>query len=128
MATIDDFYKVELKIGKIIAAEKVEGADKLLRLTVDFGAKEVSDTPFQTAGDNSVPVEQEKDVRQILSGIAMWYQPEDLVGKLCPFVTNIPPRTLRGFESHGMILAVGVGESAVLLHPDKDVEPGSKLR
>jgi methionyl-tRNA synthetase len=108
MATIDEFHAIEMKVGTIKTAEYIEGADKLLRLTVDFG---------------------EAEPRQILSGIREYYQPEQLVGKQCPFVTNLPPRTLRGFTSSGMILAVGLAEGgAVLLHPDKEVPPGSSLR
>ncbi len=107
MATIDDFHNIEIKIGTILIAEYVEGADKLLRLEVDFG----EETP-----------------RQILSGIREYYQPEQLIGKQCPFVTNLDPRTLRGFESHGMILAVKtIDGGAVLLGPDSKVPPGSPL-
>jgi methionyl-tRNA synthetase len=107
MATIDDFHKIEMKIGKILVAEYIEGADKLLRLEVDFG---------------------EEKPRQILSGIREYYAPEDLVGKHCPFVTNLEPRTLRGLESNGMILAVKTEDGgAVLLHPDKEVPPGRPL-
>lgn len=136
MATIEEFHNIEMKIGRILSAERVEGADKLLRLQVDFGPKlkpqieatgqSVSHEDMPGSEEEHAP--EERDVRQILSGIAQWYQPEDLVGKLCPFVTNLPARKLRGFESQGMILAVGVGESAVLLHPDKQVEEGSQLR
>jgi methionyl-tRNA synthetase len=107
MATIDDFKAIEMKIGTILVAEYVEGADKLLRLEVDFG---------------------EEKPRQILSGIREYYQPEQLIGKRCPFVTNLEPRTLRGLESNGMILAVKTSDGgAVLLHPDKEVLPGSPL-
>ncbi len=133
--TIDDFHKIELKIGTILVAEYIEGADKLLRLEVDFGP---STNPQIELGGHSVTLEDQpgseeehlpvRDIRQILSGIREYYKPEDLVGKQCPFVTNLAPRTMRGLESHGMILAVGLGESAVLLHPDKLVPPGSKLR
>lgn len=80
----DDFKKVEIKVGEIISAEKVENADKLLRLEVDFGDHK----------------------RQIVSGIAEYYEnPSDLVNVKCPFVTNLEPRTIRGFESNGMIMA-----------------------
>jgi methionyl-tRNA synthetase len=107
MATIDDFKAIEMKIGTILVAEYIEGADKLLRLEVDFG---------------------EEKPRQILSGIREYYEPEQLVGQRCPFVTNLEPRTLRGLESHGMILAVKTADGgAVLLHPDKEVPPGSPL-
>jgi methionyl-tRNA synthetase len=108
MISIDQFKAVEAKIGTILTAEKVENADKLLRLTVDFG--------------------EETGPRQILSGIAEFYQPESLVGKQCPFITNLEPRTIRGLESRGMILAGGLAEGVVLLHPDKVVPPGTTLR
>jgi len=134
---IDQFHSIEMKIGRILKAEFIEGADKLLRLEVDFGQTEI--TPFEPEGqlntEEDVPgVAKEieppvRDIRQILSGIRQFYTPEELVGKLCPFVTNLAPRTIRGFESHGMILAVGgEGGSAVLLHPDNEVKEGSKLR
>ena len=107
MATVDDFHKIEMKIGTIMKAEFIEGADKLLRLEVDFG---------------------EGERRQILSGIREYYAPEELIGKQCPFVTNLEPRKLRGLESNGMILAVKTEEGgAVLLHPDKTISPGRPL-
>lgn len=108
MATIDDFHVIEMKVGKILSAERIPDADKLLKLSVDFG---------------------EEAPRQILSGIAEYYEPETLVGKECPFVTNLEPRTIRGHVSNGMILAVGAGDAGIaLLHPDKGVTPGSALR
>lgn len=137
MATIDEFKAIEMRVGTILSAEKVEGTDKLLKLLVDFGprqkpaieiqgeSKSYEDAPV-TKEDETPP--EDREIRQILSGIAQWYRPEDLIGKQCPFVTNLAPRVIRGLESNGMILAVGVGESAVLLHPDKSVEPGSALR
>lgn len=104
---IEDFKKLEIRIGKVIACEKVENADKLLKLEVDFG--EFS--------------------RQILSGIAEWYKPEDLIGKLLPFVVNLEPRVIRGLESQGMLVAVGTDEGgAVLLEPQKEVALGSPIR
>ena len=107
MYIIDEFKAIEMKVGTIVSAEKVENADKLLRLMVDFG---------------------EGEPRQIISGISEWYAPESLVGKQCPFVTNLALRTIRGLESKGMILAVGLEGSVALLHPDKEVPPGSVLR
>ena len=102
----EDFKKLEIKIGKILSVERVEGADRLLKLEVDFG-----------------------DVkRQIVSGIAEFYKPEDLVGKECPFIVNLEPRIFMGVESQGMLLATGVAGSAVLLHPDKEVPVGSVIR
>lgn len=128
MATIDEFQAIEMKIGTILTAETIEGADKLLKLTVDFGPKESTSIPSTPITEVS-PIVVERDIRQILSGIREYYQPESLVGKQCPFVTNLAPRTMRGLVSEGMILAVGVvGGGAVLLHPDKEVLSGSNLR
>jgi len=103
--SIDDFKKLDIRIGKIISAEPVEGSEKLLKLMVDFG--------------------QEK--RQILSGIAKWYAPSELIDKLCPFIINLEPRQMMGLESQGMLVAAGGVDEAVLLHPDKEVPVGSKL-
>lgn len=135
-ATIDDFAKIEMKIGTILKAEYIEGADKLLRLEVDFGpaavpAIELSGVLNSAEDAPDAPKEEEpedRDIRQILSGIREYYSPEQLVGKQCPFVTNLAPRKMRGLESHGMILAVGQKSGVALLHPDKEVSPGSTLR
>ena len=136
MATVDDFHKIEMMVGTILTAEYIEGADKLLKLTVDFGplpkpevpAVEQSDataTPLAPA-DETAPTQ---DIRQILSGIRAYYEPEQLIGKQCPFVTNLDPRTMRGLVSYGMILAAGPADGgAVLLHPDKPIPNGTKLR
>ena len=84
--TIDDFKKMDIRVGKIITAESVEGADKLIKFSVDFG---------------------EEQPRQILSAIKEWYQPQDLVGEYGLFIINLEPRVIRGFTSHGMLMAVG---------------------
>ncbi len=108
--TIDDFAKVQLKIGEIRTADRVEGATKLLRLTVDIG----EDAP-----------------RQILAGIAESYAPESLPGRKIVVVANLAPRKLRGFESQGMLMAATDAEGhAILLHPaDPDaVLPGAQVR
>jgi tRNA-binding EMAP/Myf-like protein len=131
MATIDEFQNIEMRIGRILSAEYVPGADKLLRLSVDFGplptpAPSTSLDALTPTAPMSPPAE--RDIRQILSGIREYYEPEELIGKQCPFVTNLPVRTLRGLESHGMILAVKTEDGgAVLLHPDKEVSEGNKL-
>lgn len=134
MASIEEFHAIEMKVGTILVAEYIEGADKLLRLEVDFGPlPEVVASPVD---DGEVPVHTDptsegvpaRDVRQILSGIRAYYEPADLIGKQCPFVVNLPTRTMRGLESHGMILAVGTVDGVALLHPDKEVPPGSALR
>ncbi len=107
----EDFKKLEIRIGKIVAAEKIENADRLLKLEVDFG-------PSTGSGSS---------IRQIVSGIAEFYKPEDLVGKECPFVTNLAPRIFMGVESQGMLFAIKVDDKAVLLHPDQEVPEGSLL-
>jgi methionine--tRNA ligase beta chain len=109
--TIDDFKKVEIKIGKILSAEKVPETDKLLKLSVDFS--------------EALP-------RQIISGIATFFpNPEamqGLIGKKATFVTNLEPRMIKGLESQGMLLALGEGETFSLLVPTKDVAVGSLVR
>lgn len=108
MTTIpyEDFAKLRIAIGTIVTAEVVEGADKLLRLTVDVG----EETP-----------------RQIISGIRMYFTPEELVGTQCTFLVNLEPKVIRGFESQGMILAVRSGEELALLRPTIPVPPGSAI-
>jgi methionine--tRNA ligase beta chain len=106
MITIDDFKKIEIKIGEILSAEKVEGADKLLKLSVDFG---------------------EENPRQVLSGIAEYRDPTALIGKKFPFVTNLEPRKIRGLESQAMILAASADGQLALLTPDIDIKKGSRV-
>lgn len=107
MITIDDFKKVEIKAGKIISAEPVEGSEKLLKLSVDFN---------------------EEQPRQVLSGIAKYITPEELVGTTCAFVTNLEPRNMMGMESQAMILAFsGEGFFSLLKIPN-EVAPGSLVR
>ncbi|PIY94557.1 MAG: hypothetical protein COY68_01620 [Candidatus Levybacteria bacterium CG_4_10_14_0_8_um_filter_35_23] len=103
--TFEEFKKIEIRIGKILTCEKVENADKLLKLEVDFGP--------------------EVGKRQILSGIAEWYKPEDLIDKKLPFVVNLEPRKIRGLESAGMLFAVDGQDKPVLLLPSEDVVEGS---
>jgi methionyl-tRNA synthetase len=106
--TIDDFMKVQLRVAEILSAEKMENAKKLLKLKVRVG---------------------ESEERQIVSGIADSYTPEELVGKLIVVVYNLKPAVLRGTESQGMLLAATDREGkAILLHPDKAVAPGSTVR
>lgn len=109
MINIEDFKKVEAIIGEIKSVEVVEGADKLLKLEVDLG---------------------EEESRQILSGIREYFEdPQELVGKKCPFVANLEPRTIRGFESNGMIMATSdkEGNGFSLLEAGEDITPGSKV-
>jgi len=110
--SFEDFKKLEIRVGKIISAEKVEGSDKLLKLDVDFGLNEAK-----------VGIR-----RQIIAGLAQFYAPEALVGKECPFAYNLAPRTLKGLESQGMILCPSDDGNPVLLHPDKEIPPGSIVK
>ncbi|MFA6094827.1 MAG: hypothetical protein WC757_02990 [Candidatus Paceibacterota bacterium] len=134
MINIDDFGKVEIKIGTILTAEKVENADKLLRLTVDFGTTKkvvpAAEGAVKEDGTSADPTTiEEVDVRQIISGIAMHYlDPQVLVGKQCPFVTNLEPRTIKGLESRGMICATSGEGFFSLLHPSAPVPPGAKIK
>ena len=114
MISIDDFKKVEIRAGKIISAEAVEGSEKLLKLSVDFG---------------------EENPRQVLSGIAKHISPQDLIGTTCAFVTNLEPREIMGLESQAMIMAVSgnlpadeAGEFFSLLEVSENVPPGSIVK
>lgn len=106
MIKIDDFGKVDLRVAEVKACEKVPKAKKLLCLQLDDG--------FGT--------------RQVVSGIAKWYAPEDLIGKKIIVVANLAPAKLCGVESNGMIVAADVGEDARVIFVDKDIPNGSKLR
>lgn len=143
MITYDDFEKVEIKAGKILSAEKVEKADKLLRLMVDFGEVEAVAAPVPATPEASVaqaepvaPVAPATSTapkpkpRQIVSGIAMYFpDPQVLVGKTCMFVTNLEPRTIRGLESNGMLFAVSTPEGAFsLLEPGQGIPPGTRAK
>jgi methionyl-tRNA synthetase len=106
---IEDFAKVEMRVGQIKTAERIVGADKLLKLTVDIGT----------------------EIRQICAGIAQYYEPEKLIGRKVAVVVNLAPRKLRGVESNGMIVAASVGpEGRPVLagFPDEDVEVGARLK
>ncbi len=108
MATIDDFKKIELRVGRIEDAQKVEGSEKLVKLHVSFG----------DAGQ-----------RQIVAGIAPHYPDTSvLVGRRCAFAFNLEPRVLMGLESQGMVLAVGETGAFSLLFVEGDVAPGSIVR
>jgi methionyl-tRNA synthetase len=107
--TIDDFAKVELRVGQILTAERIPKADKLLKFTIDLG---------------------EEAPRQILAGIAQYYEPEKLVGRKVIVVANLAPRKMRGLESQGMILAASIGEEGrpVLAGFLEDAPNGAKLK
>ncbi|RKZ32084.1 methionine--tRNA ligase [bacterium] len=106
LITIEQLSKVKLKVGRIISAKKAANADKLLLLEVDLG----------------------KERRNLVAGIAQWYNPDELAGKNIVVVTNLEPATIRGHKSQGMLLAADDGNSVSLLTVDKNVEPGSEVK
>mgnify|MGYP001147831902 CR=1 FL=1 len=104
--SIDDFAKVELKTAEVLEVEKVEGADKLLKLQIKVG----------------------EENRQIVAGIAEHYSPEELVGKKIVVVANLKPAVIRGVESNGMLLAVSTKDSVILVTPeDTDLPSGLRI-
>ena len=106
---IDDFAKVDLRVGQVLSAERVPKADKLLLLKIDLG---------------------EEQPRQILAGIAQYYEPEKLIGRKVVIVANLKPRKLRGFESQGMVVAASYGEEGrpVIATFTEDVPNGARLK
>lgn len=105
MISFEDFKKLDLKIGKVIIVEKIENTDKLLKLIVDIGGEK----------------------RQIVSGIAQDYSPEELINKEIVVLVNLEPKKFRGIESQGMLLAADLGGKAIILIPEKEVPPGTKV-
>jgi methionyl-tRNA synthetase len=102
---ITDFAKVELKVAKVLVAEKIEGADKLLKLQIEIGPEK----------------------KQIVAGIAEFYTPEELVGKSVVVVSNLKPAEIRGVESNGMLLAAKKGKKLCLVTPEQDIPTGAKV-
>jgi len=106
MISIDEFSKIEVKVGTVLAAERVPETDKLIKCSVDFGEAE--------------------GPRTIVSGIALHVpEPETLIGRQLAYVTNLAPRTIKGIESNGMLFAVGSGDTFAFLTPDRPVPPGT---
>jgi methionyl-tRNA synthetase len=101
-----EFQKLDLRIGKIISVEDVEGADKLYKIKVDFGNEE----------------------RIAVAGLKNYYSPDDLIDKKFVFILNLERRKIRGIESECMIFAADDGKNISLLQPDKDMKEGSKIR
>ena len=107
MITYEDFKKVELKVAKILSAERIEGSDKLIKLSLDLGNEQ----------------------RQIVAGIGKVYEPESLAGLEIVIVTNLEPRMLMGVESNGMLLAASSGDGEpVLIIPQKETPPGAEIK
>jgi len=104
--TIDEFKKMELRVARVISAERIEGSDKLLKLRVSLGVEE----------------------RQILAGIGKAHEPETLIGAEIIVVANLEPRMMLGLESQGMLLAARDENGLpVLLRPEKEVSPGTEV-
>ena len=101
--TYDDFAKLDFRTGKILTAEKVEKADKLLKLEVDLGFEK----------------------RTVVSGIAMHYKPEDIIGKQVVLVVNLAPRKMKGITSNGMILMAESGGKLYFVNSEDDIAPGA---
>ena len=105
MIKFEDFQKLEIKVGTIVEAEKVANADKLLKLIVDLGDEK----------------------RQVVAGIALQYEPKQIIGKQVPVLCNLEPAKIRGVESNGMVLCATTPDP-VLLSPVKEVPNGSKVK
>ncbi len=107
MITIDDFVKVELRVGTVLETEDLEDSEKLLKLKVDLG---------------------EKEPRQILAGVKQWYKPKDFVGKQVVVVVNLEPKVMMGLASQGMMLAADSEDGPIFLTVSKQVPSGTKIR
>ena len=103
--TLDEFKRIDLRVGEITSCERVEGTDKLLKLTVDLGAES----------------------RQLVAGLAAHYEPQQLLGRQIVVVCNLKPAVIRGIESQGMLLAAGDGQVLGVLTPERRVQNGSKI-
>lgn len=106
MLSFDDFKKLDLRVGKVVAAERIEGSEKLLRLDVDFG-------------DFS---------RQVIAGVGLQYSPDDMAERSIIVIVNLEPRTILGHESHGMLLAADGENGPILLMPDRETFPGARIK
>lgn len=119
----EDFAKVEIRAGKILSAEKIPDTDKLLKLSVDFAETvEVVDEQGNKY--------QKSKPRQIVSGISTYFpEPQALIGRVCMFVTNLEPRTIKGYESDGMLFALSSADGSFsLLEPNSSIPIGSKAK
>ena len=105
LITIDEFFRTQLRVAEVIACEKVEKADKLLKLTLKVG----------------------EETRTVVSGIAKHYTPEQMVGKRVVLVANLRPRAMRGIESQGMILCASEGDKLVLVTPESAIASGAEV-
>lgn len=101
---IEDFLKLDIRLAKVLSAERVEGSEKLLKLRLSLGEEE----------------------RTLVAGIAKHYTPEELIGKSILILANLKPRKIMGIESQGMVLALSDGEKLSLIVPDREVKEGAK--
>lgn len=106
MINYDDFKKLDLRVAKVLEAEKIAGSEKLLKLQIDLGG----------------------ECRQLVAGIAQFYETAALIGRQIVVVFNLEPRVLMGVESHGMLLAADFEGRPVLLAPDSEVKPGTMIK
>lgn len=107
MINFEDFKKVDLRVAEIISAEKVEKSEKLMKLEISLG---------------------EESKRTVLAGISEFYKKEDLVGKKVVIVANLEPKPMMGMESQGMILAAVENGKPVIITPENEVSPGTKVQ
>jgi len=103
--SFDEFMKMDIRIGRIISAERIKKSKKLLLLKVDIGT----------------------ETRQLVAGLAPYYKPEDLIDQEIVVLTNLEPKVIMGYRSEGMLLAADVDSVPVILKPERDVPPGSKV-
>ena len=102
-----EFQKIDLRVGKIIEADQIQGSRKLIKIVADFGTEK----------------------KQSIAGLLQWYQPQDLIGRKCVFLLNLQKRVMMGFESQCMLLAAEDDKgNVVVLQPEKDIAEGSKIR
>src|SRR3989344_8182240 len=107
MITYEDFAKLDLRVAKVLSAERIEGSERLLKLQVDVG---------------------EFGQKQIIAGIGAVYTPEAITGKLIIIINNLEPRKLMGYDSNGMLLAADNKNGPVILCPSSEVPMGSKIK
>jgi len=113
--TYEEFSKIELRVARILEAEKVEGSEKLVKLKISLG--------FKQEGEISV-----EETKQIVAGIGKVYRSEILIGKQIVVVNNLEPRSFMGLESQGMLLAASGADGPALLIPDKEVLIGAPIK
>ncbi|MBI1985049.1 MAG: methionine--tRNA ligase [Candidatus Wildermuthbacteria bacterium] len=106
IVSLADLQKLDIRIGKVLHAERIADTNKLIRLEIDFGV----------------------ETRQVITGMAEFFEPSHFIGKEIPVIVNLSPRNIQGIESQGMILAVEAAGRPVLLYPEQEVPPGSMVR